>query len=132
MIEELLSSIAALSDYRAGQAPPPVYQLPQARLEAKVCDAPCNVSAAYLPSRGIYLAAHLDPERSLEDRAALLHELVHYLQHGHPKFADLSECARDRAKEEEAYAIHNAYLTARGSRTRVHFFAGDFRCDDNP
>jgi hypothetical protein len=63
------------------------------------------------------------------DRAALLHELVHYLQQGHPKFAHMAPCERERAKEQEAYAIQNTYLALIGSQQRVVFYDGEFDCD---
>jgi hypothetical protein len=101
-------------------------------IEEKVCDAPCNVSAAYIPREGIYLAENLDPVREPADRSALVHELVHYLQQGHPKFARMGGCERERAKEQEAYAIQNAYLAAIHSRQRVVFYDGDFDCTGEP
>ena len=127
----LLENIQALSDYRSSGALPPIFQLPQHAIELKVCDEPCNVSAAYIPREGIYLAANLDPVRDPSDRSALLHELVHYLQQGHPKFAGLSPCERERSKEQEAYAIQNAYLASIESKERVVFYAGDFDCEDD-
>jgi hypothetical protein len=128
VIRLLLGTIETLSNYRAAGAEPVVFQLPQHVIEAKVCDEPCNVSAAYIPREGIYLAGNLDPMREPLDRAALLHELVHYLQQGHPKFAGLPPCERERAKEEEAYAIQNTYLASIGSTKRVVFYPGDFDC----
>ena len=125
----LLENIQALSDYRSNVALPPVFQVPQHAIEVKVCDEPCNVSAAYIPREGIYLAANLDPIREPLDRSALLHELVHYLQQGHPKFAGLAPCERERSKEQEAYAIQNAYLASIDSKERVIFYAGDFDCE---
>jgi hypothetical protein len=125
----LLENIQALSDYRSNIALPPVFQVPQHVIEAKVCDEPCNVSAAYIPREGIYLAANLDPIREPLDRSALLHELVHYLQQNHPKFAGLAPCERERSKEQEAYAIQNAYLASIDSKERVIFYAGDFDCE---
>jgi hypothetical protein len=128
-IRVLLHAIEALSDYRASETLPRVYQLPQLQLEAKVCDEPCNVSAAYVPREGIYLAEDLDPLHDPADRAALLHELVHYLQQGHPKFAHMAPCERERAKEQEAYAIQNAYLATIGSQERAVFYDSEFDCD---
>jgi len=127
LVTELFASIEALSEYRA-RGYPPVFQVPQHVIEAKVCDLPCDVRAAYLPREGIYLAGNLDPVREPLDRAALLHELVHFLQQGHPKFAALTGCARERAKEEEAYALQNAYLASLGRSERVTFFDGEFDC----
>jgi hypothetical protein len=125
----LLENIQALSEYRSNVALPAIFQVPQHAIEAKVCDEPCNVSAVYVPREGIYLAANLDPIREPLDRSALLHELVHYLQQGQPKFAGLAPCERERSKEEEAYAIQNAYLASIDSKERVIFFPGDFDCE---
>jgi hypothetical protein len=128
LLRSLFASIEALSDYRAPLELPPVFELPQTLIEAKVCDQPCNVTAAYVPKEGIYLAENLDPVRDPLDRAALLHELVHYLQHGQPRFAHLTPCERDRAQEQEAYAIQNAYLASMHRQERVVFYDGDFDC----
>ncbi|HYL19960.1 MAG TPA: DUF6647 family protein [Burkholderiales bacterium] len=128
LLRSLFAAIETLSDYRAPATLPPVFELSQSRIEALVCDQPCNVTAAYLPKRGIYLSDNLDPARDPVDRAALLHELVHYLQHGHPKFAGLSQCERDRAEEQEAYDLQNAYLALLHVDKRVVFFDGDFDC----
>ena len=128
LIRSLFAAIETVSDYQAPETLPPVFALPQALIEAKVCDEPCNVTAAYVPKEGIYLAENLDPVRDPLDRAALLHELVHFLQHGEPKFAHLTACQRDRAQEEEAYAIQNAYLALIHRHERVVFYPGDFDC----
>ena len=130
-VRQLFATIETLSDYRAPRDLPPIFQVPQHVLEAKVCDQPCNVSAAYIPREGIYLAANLDPIRDPLDRAALLHELVHALQQGHAKFAHLPGCRRERAKEQEAYAIQNAYLATLGTERRVTFFDSEFECDSD-
>jgi hypothetical protein len=129
VIRSLFGTIEALSDYRAPDALPPVFEMPQLLIEAKVCDTPCNVTAAYVPREGIFLAENLDPIHQPLDRAALLHELVHYLQQGHPKFARLTPCGRERAKEQEAYAIQNAYLALINRQERVAFYCGEFDCD---
>lgn len=129
LTRSLLCAIESLSDYRADAVNlPRIVFLPQPQLEAKVCDEPCNAQAAFVPREGIFLAGNLDPLRDLADRAALLHELVHFLQQGHAKFAALTGCARERAKEEEAYALQNAYLAAQKSERRVTFYAGAFDC----
>ena len=130
LIRVLIEAIARFAPYRVPDTLPEVFQLPQAQLEALVCDEPCNVLAAYLPGRGIVLSEHLDPMRELRDRAALLHELVHALQQGHPEFAGMAPCARERAKEEQAYAIQNAYLERSGSTARAAFYEGEFDCAD--
>jgi hypothetical protein len=128
LIRSLFAVIETLSEYRAPVTLPPVFAVPQPQIEALACDGPCNVTAAYLPKRGIFLSENLDPARDPFDRAALLHELVHYLQHGHPKFAGLSSCARDRAEEQEAYDVQNAYLAMLHVDRRVVFYDGDFDC----
>jgi hypothetical protein len=126
----LLRTIESLSDYRAPEALPPVFRLRQNLLEAWVCQDPCDVTAAYVPREGIYLADHLDPVHEPRDRAALLHELVHYLQQGHPKFKHMAPCEREKTKEQEAYAIQNAYLEMIGSRDRAVFYDGEFECSE--
>ncbi len=129
-VRELMAAIESLSDYRAGAGSPPIFLLPQYRIEQRVCESPCNVRAAYLPREGIYLSANLEPVRNPLDRSALLHELVHYLQQGHVRFDGMEACARERAKEQEAYAIQNAYLASVGYPGRVTFY-DDFDCDDD-
>jgi hypothetical protein len=131
LLRELLLAIEALSDYTPPAVLPPVFEVPQHALEARICDEPCNVMAAYLPGEGIYLAGHLDPVREPRDRAALLHELVHALQQGHPKFARLAPCEREYTKEKEAYALQNAYLGMIGNAERVAFYGGEFDCAQN-
>lgn len=131
VIVELLAVIELLTPYRSPPALPEVYQLPRAQLEALVCDEPCSVFAAYLPGEGIVLSEQLDPARELRDRAALLHELVHALQQGHPRFAQMASCERERAKEQEAYDAQNAYLARSGSAVRVVFYDGEFDCGDD-
>src|SRR5207244_1942967 len=127
-IRSLLHAIETLSDYRASEALPPVFQLRQNLIEARVCEDPCNVTAAYVPREGIYFAENLDPVHEPRDRAALLHELVHYLQQGHPRFADMAPCEREKTKEKEAYAIQNAYLAMIGSPERAVFHAAALDC----
>lgn len=128
LLRVLLQVAEQLGGYEASVPLPTVRWLPQHVLEAKVCDEPCNVTAAYIPGDGIYLSHHLDPEHDLHDRATLLHELVHHLQQGHPRFATLKGCSRERAKEAEAYAIQNAYVAGAGSVQRWTFFEGEFDC----
>jgi Domain of unknown function (DUF6647) len=130
VVRLLLEAIETLSSYRATGPLPSIFLLPQYRIEQKVCDAPCNVRAAYIPREGIYLSGNLDPVHDPLDRSALLHELVHYLQQGHAKFEGMDPCERERAKEQEAYAIQNAYLTTLGSPERVVFY-DDFECESD-
>lgn len=129
-VRALLRTIESLSDYRAPEVLPPVFRLRQSLLEAKVCEDPCDVTAAYVPREGIYLAENLEPIHEPRDRAALLHELVHYLQQGHPKFAHMAPCEREKTKEQEAYTIQNAYLEMIGSRERAVFYDGEFECSE--
>lgn len=128
-IQSLFRAIEMLSEYQAPETLPQVFQLRQSSIEAKVCEEPCSVTAAYVPREGIFLAENLDPVHEPRDRAALLHELVHYLQQGHPKFARMAPCEREKSKEEEAYTIQNAYLAMIGSREQVAFYDGEFDCD---
>lgn len=128
-LRELFQAISGLSGYAMPQSLPKVSYRAQHEIEAMVCEAPCSIVAAYLPGEGVFLSANLIPQRDPVDRAALVHELVHHLQQGHAKFADLHGCRRERAKEEEAYAIQNAYLHSIGRRERVVFYDGGFHCE---
>jgi hypothetical protein len=67
LIRSLFETIEALSDYPAPETLPPVFLLPQDLIEAKICDEPCNVTAAYVPRKGIYLADNLDPVHEPRD-----------------------------------------------------------------
>ncbi len=129
--EALLEAIEALAGYDATGRHPVIRMLPQHAIEAKVCDEPCNVAAAYLPREDeIWLAGNLDPVHDPIAAAALLHELVHYLQQDHPRFAELRPCERDREKEREAYAVQNAWLARIGRSERVVFYESEFDCED--
>ena len=130
-VEALLQAVEGLAGYAAAGRRPVVRMLPQHVIEERVCDEPCNVSAAYLPREDeIWLAGNLDPVHDPIAGAALLHELVHYLQQGHPRFAALRPCERDREKEREAYAVQNAYLAGIGRDERVVFYESEFDCVD--
>ena len=128
LVRELFAQIAALSSYRADAPMPTIFEMPQREVEQAVCDEPCNVVAAYFPGKAIYLASNLDPRREPADRAALLHELVHYLQYVEGRFAQLAPCERFSAEEREAFAIQNAYLARIGSGLRVAAYA-DSGCE---
>jgi hypothetical protein len=128
VLRELFDAIESVSEYRAGGALPPVFQLPQYLIEERVCEEPCDVRAAYVPREGIYLAGNLEPLREPLDRAVLVHELVHYLQQGHPKFVGMAPCERERTKEVEAFAIQNAYLERLGIGERAVFY-DNFDCE---
>jgi hypothetical protein len=132
VLDALFTDIERLSTYRRPAALPAIFLVPQHVIEARVCEEPCSVTAAYLPREGVYLSAHLNVEHDPVDRAALLHELVHYLQQGHPKFENVRGCARERAKEAEAYAIQNAYLTQSERTERVVFYTGEFDDCEGP
>jgi hypothetical protein len=127
-VRQLLGAIEKISGYPVPPVLPAIFVTPQHQLEFKLCDRPCNASAAYFPREGIYLAGHLVPLRKTSDRAALVHELVHFLQQGHSKFAQLAGCDRERAKEKEAFDIQNAYSASMGSLERAEYYAGVYEC----
>lgn len=60
------------------------------------------------------MSDRLDPVRDLRARSVLLHELVHYAQDLHGKFATLEPCERFRQRESEAYAVQNRFLRRHG------------------
>ena len=129
-VGDLLETIGKISDYSIPHSPPPVFVISQHQLESKLCDLPCNATAAYFPREGIYLAGHLVPLRDISAQAALVHELVHFLQQGHAKFAHFAGCGREMEKEREAFEIQNAYFAHMGKQKRVTFFEGIYECSN--
>jgi hypothetical protein len=129
-VRQLLETIETISGYPFPPLLPSIFVIPQHRLESKLCDRPCNATAAYFPHEGIYLAGHLVPLRDASARSALVHELVHFLQQGHAKFAHLVGCRREMEKEREAFEIQNFYLAHVGEQQRVPFFEGIYGCSN--
>ncbi|MEQ1879708.1 MAG: hypothetical protein ABL878_01910 [Burkholderiales bacterium] len=127
-VGQLLEIIVKISDYPMPPSLPTIFVIPQHQLESKLCDQPCNATAAYFPREGIYLAGHLVPLRDTSARAALVHELVHFLQQGHTKFAHIAGCRREMEKEREAFEIQNAYLAHMGKQEMVMFLEGIYEC----
>ena len=60
-----------------------------------------------------------NPVNDVRARSVLLHEMVHYLQDLHGRFADSRPCVRFLLREREAYAVQNRYL-GRYSEPRDH------------
>jgi hypothetical protein len=129
-VRQLLGAIEKISGYPMPPSLPKIFVIAQHQLESKLCDRPCNATAAYFPREGIYLAGHLVPLRDISARAALVHELVHFLQQGHAKFAHLAGCRRELEKEREAFEIQNIYLAHVGEQQRVPFFEGIYECSN--
>ncbi len=110
---ELVSAISLLSHYPPPPSIPPVMVLPQAEMQARFCNGPCRVRAAYDPEHGVFLDERLDLVRDPVDRSILLHELVHHVQAQAGRFdPDHSECQRASRDEREAYEIQNLYLAS--------------------
>lgn len=116
----LFSMIAALTGQPLiSDALPEVHRVPQAQIEAMVCQQACRVRAIYLPHLGIYMDDDLDIKHNEFDGSILLHELVHYAQAVMGKYEDLSLCQSWKSSEVEAYAIQNDYLARVGSPRRI-------------
>lgn len=106
----LLAFVTAQLDERAPVPVPQVTRLEQSEIARIVCGRPCLARAVYLPDRGILLDATLDPVADPYARSILLHELVHHVQETAARFAQLPECRRWAAREQEAYGIQRRYL----------------------
>jgi hypothetical protein len=112
-IEKLLGTAIVLGGFNVHPQVPPVTVVPQAELANRACGQPCPVRGAYIAGEGIYLIDTLkidDPA----DRSVLLHELVHYLQDVSGRYAQLSPCDSYAAREREAYAAQDDYLSRYG------------------
>jgi len=112
LVRELESVVENLSRHKIPFAPPVVYQLPQAHMQAYVCRINCAIKAWYEPGVGILLDQTLHPESNLFDRSILLHELVHYFQDMDGYFSNGDTCSRWVRRELDAYEIQNRYLSA--------------------
>jgi len=128
LVTALLTWITAHTSYPMPDRLPAVAVVPHAYLEQLACGEKCPALGVYPDGNVVYIDAELQIETNVCARSVLLHELVHYLQQGHPKFAHMTPCARERAKEEEAYAIQNAYLAEIGSQERAVFYDSEFDC----
>lgn len=121
MIRALLRTLHRLSRYPVPAKPPRVVYLSATRLQQMACEQPCNVRGHYAGGREIYLDERLQPLSDLFDRSILLHEMVHYLQQqeaGREPADGLDErekCRLWHLREQEAYALQEAFLSLVGS-----------------
>lgn len=121
MIVALLRTLHRLSRYPVPAEPPRVVYLSATRLQEMACEQPCSVRGHYAGGREIYLDERLQPLSDLFDRSILLHEMVHYLQQqdgGAEPAAGLDEhekCRLWHMREQEAYALQEAFLSLVGS-----------------
>ena len=107
---KLLVTAALLGGFGAPPGAPKVALLPAANLAAEVCFSSCRARGAYVPGQGILLDERLDLNGNPQDRAVLLHELVHYLQDIAGRFRRESACDLWRDREIEAYHVQDRYL----------------------
>ncbi len=121
MIRALLRTLHRLSRYPVPAEPPRVVYLSTTHLQQMACEQACNVRGHYAGGREIYLDERLRPLSDLFDRSILLHEMVHYLQQqdaAHESTAGLAErdkCRLWHMREQEAYALQEAFLSLVGS-----------------
>ena len=120
LLAELFTTIRLLSGYPLPDVYPPVYRLPQAQLETRICAGSCRVKAFYLFGEGVFIDEALDVEHDVRARSILLHELVHHVQGVTGRFDSLRDCDAWYAREFEAYQIQNQYLHQEGSNVVYH------------
>jgi hypothetical protein len=116
---DLFAAIHAIAGYSIPERMPQVHVVPQAQLQAMVCQGACQVKAFYLPEKGVFVNEQLNFAEDVVARSVLLHELVHHVQHVSGKFEGVPDkCDRWYSKELQAYEIQNAYLRQNKNSTR--------------
>jgi len=125
LVDSLLNTINAMSDYAKPSSTPPVTKVSRAEIERTICNGPCPVKAWHMPGEGIFMDDRLSPETDLVHRSILLHELVHYLQEINGEGASMDECDRWLYREREAYRLQNQYLGLIGNSTSYHLMVAN-------
>jgi hypothetical protein len=125
LVDSLLNTISAMSDYAKPGTAPPVTKVSRAEIERTICSGPCPVKAWHMPGEGIFMDDRLSPETDLVHRSILLHELVHYLQEINGEGASMDECDRWLYREREAYRLQNQYLGLIGNSTSYHLMVAN-------
>jgi len=124
IVASLLVYAQLATGYGAPTAPPDIVFLPQAELARAVCHKPCPIYGWYPLDRVIYLDERLDPVHDLEARGILLHELVHYLQHGAGAFTDDIACRNWARREYQAYKVQAQWLKEKRVAASAYLGAG--------
>ena len=125
LIDNLLDTIARLSNYRKPAIAPRVTKVSRAEIERTICSGPCPVKGWHLPEEGIFLDDSLTPETNLIHRSILLHELVHFLQELNGEGAEMDDCNRWLHREREAYWLQNQYLQLVGNASSYHLMVAN-------
>lgn len=135
LIDALLDALPSLARYPRPAEPPRLIYLPTEKIRTQACSVPCPVLAYYAGGRDIFLDHSLNPLISLFDRSVLLHEMVHYLQAQQPDEMLALEAASPRvrcriwyAREYEAYAVQQSFLTLVHSRANAGKVPGRSNC----
>ncbi len=135
LVDALLDALPSMSRYPRPAEPPRLVYLPTAQLRAQACSVPCPVLAYYAGGRDIFLDHSLNPLISLFDRSVVLHEMVHYLQAQQVDEMRALDAAGPRercriwyAREHEAYAIQQTFLTLVHSRANAGRVPGRSNC----
>jgi len=133
LIPVLFSSIHDLSKYPLPDKLPTISWLSSADLSRLACNSRCLVLGHYPGGETIYLDEKLKPESNLFDRSVLLHELVHYLQYSAGQNAESLKTTQEKCvlwykREQEAYAIQDAFLVAVSSPVRAGYFPARSDC----
>jgi hypothetical protein len=122
-LDELVERLLRVAEEFVGRAPglqrPRVTLIEAAALQAKLCGAPCTVKAAYVPGEGLFIDRQLRPDVNLFHQSILFHELVHHVQVAHGLYRALGGCSVWQARESQAYALQNRFLSALGAAQRA-------------
>ena len=94
------------------------------------CSRQNGLVAAYIiEERRIVYRDDLDLELDT-DNSFIVHEFVHALQHQHRGDRTFASCSATLAAEQQAYAVQQRYLHARGQMLRVGERLRWVHCDD--
>ncbi len=120
----LLVWINAHTWYALPDTPPVVQRLTLSELQSKFCpDVACELFGLYvaLPDERtyVYMRNDLDLLGDPWHQSALVHELVHYVQHLSGRWAPPYDCPSWVAQEREAYWIQARWLWSKGIRNSV-------------
>ena len=122
-LEELVERLLRVAEEFAGQPGgvprPGVTLIDAAQLQARLCAGPCTVKAAYIPGEGLFIDRQLRPDVNTFHQSILFHELVHHVQVAYDLYRTLGGCNMWQARESQAYALQNRFLSALGVSQRA-------------
>ena len=121
-MEALLAWAVLLTGYEAPEVLPIIEYKEHSYFVDRACGGTEWCSMRGLYDGQIYIDEAMKDVPAERHRALLVHEMVHYLQDLSGKWEDT--CEDKVAREREAYAAQQAYLTAHGSPVTISMKLG--------